>query len=173
MRRAEDAHVREPPIREGGLQIEEQRAFQRLFWKVERCAWAAFMVLLLLVLAGLTGAGGYLSRATAVLATGDVEYPSISRWESSDELKAAFATAASPHRFTLGAVFFEYFEVEAVHPQAERALATRGGTTWEFAAEPGVPLEITIYVRALRPGFPHYSVALDSTATDVSTVILP
>jgi hypothetical protein len=165
--------VQAPPIRDDGLQLEEQRAFQKIFWITERCAWALFSLLLLLVLAGFTGAGGYLATARITTGTIEVEYPRISRWESSEELTVKFPAGSASHRLSLGPAFFEYFEIESAQPQPERTLATRDGTTLIFSAEEAAPTEVILYLRALHPGFPRYSVAADGVVSDLSTTILP
>jgi hypothetical protein len=169
----QDARVQAPPIRDDGLQLNEHREFQRTFWFIQRCAWMVFAFILLLVLAGLSGAGGHLSTATVTMATGQIEYPRISRWQSEDEFTVTFGVGNDIHRLTLSPIFFEYFEVDGVQPQPQRTVASRDGTTLEFAAEAAAPAQVTLYLRGLRPGFPRYSVALDGLATDVSTAILP
>ena len=162
-----------PPVRSDGLQIEEQRSFQQAFWTFERCAWLTFALVLVLALAGLTGAGGYFATATSPLSAGNVEYPRISRWESSDEVKVTFNRGRSSHQLTLAPVFLQYFEVEGIEPQPERATTTPEGTVLEFSGHQHAAMTVVVYVRALRPGIATYSIGLDGTATRVSTVILP
>jgi hypothetical protein len=169
----EDAQMQMPPTREDGLQVEEDRPFQRAFWVVERCAWALFSLLLLLAMAGLTGAGGYLSRGSYSMPVGDVDYPRVSRWGASDTLRVRFDDGGPTHRLTLGSQFFRYFELATIQPQPERAFAEGSGATFEFTAAPPGRAEVTLYVRAFEPGFPSYRLGLDGTDTQLSTVILP
>src|SRR5690606_25597894 len=70
-----------PPIRKDGLQIDERRHFQEIFWTVERFAWIIFALILLLALLGLTGSGGYFAKTTQTLDAGTAEYARFSRWE--------------------------------------------------------------------------------------------
>ena len=165
--------MQEPIIRDDGLQLEEERSFQRTFWIMERCAWVVFALALACAIAGLTGAGGYFSRATFTLADSRIDHPRITRWEASDEITVTFAPGKGMHRLTLGPAFFDAFEVEGVAPQPERSLATAGGTMLEFRARPSAVSRVTLYVRALRPGLPRYMLTVDEASTSVSTTVLP
>lgn len=165
--------TQEPPLREDGLQLQENRSFQRIFWTVERCAWIAFGLVLVLALSGLTGSGGYFATATAVLPTGTVEYSRVSRWEASDEFRVTFNGGRDTHRLTIEPVFFEYLQLEGIQPQPVRSLGSRDGVVLEFAAEDGAPVEAVIYVRPLYAGYLNYRVALDGAATSLRSVILP
>ncbi|WP_051469695.1 hypothetical protein [Chelativorans sp. J32] len=162
-----------PPIREDGLQLSEKRKFHRIFWTTERVAWIVFALILGLALLGLTGAGGYWSRITQTLPTGQVEYPRVTRWESTDEFRASFNGGAETHRLSLGYSFFENFEVEAIQPEPERTLTLPEGVVMEFAAGEGAPVNVIIHTRSLHSGLIDYRVALDGAGVEASILILP
>jgi len=162
-----------PPIRDDGLQLDEKRNFHRVFWIVERVAWVVFAFILVLALLGLTGSGGYLSRITQTLSTGEVEYPRVTRWQATDELRASFKGGAQTHRLSLGYSFFESFEVEAIQPEPERTVTLPEGVAMEFAAEEGAPVNVTLHMRSLHSGWVNYRLDLDGDGVDASILILP
>jgi len=60
-----------------------------------------------------------------------------------------------------------------MEPQPERSVATADGTMLEFGARPSAGTRVILYVRALRPGFPRYSLTVDAASRSVSTAVLP
>jgi hypothetical protein len=162
-----------PPVRDDGLQLEEHRTFQKRFWIAERCAWALFVSVLVLAVLGLTGSGGPFATRAASLATGHVRHPAVARWTATDEMTVTFAESAARHRLSLQGAFFDYFQIERVQPEPRAATAVEGGTVMEFASDRSQQAMVTLHLRVLRPGLARYSVGLDGTAIDVSTVILP
>lgn len=165
--------MHEPPVRNDGLQLHEHRRFQEAFWKLERAAWVLFMLVLLLALLGLTGAGGYLSRGTVSVTTGEVRFPRIARWEASDEIRVSINAGNAERRLTLGHRFFDYYEVEAVQPQPGTMHASAAGTVMVFAADPAARMNVVVHVKPLRPGLPRYSVRVDGVGADVHALTLP
>jgi hypothetical protein len=57
-----------PALRE----VEAQIGFQRRLWRAERIGWGCMALLVLAALAGLTGGGGPLSRATGAAPEGSL-----------------------------------------------------------------------------------------------------
>jgi len=162
-----------PPIRKDGLQLDEKRKFHRAFWVVERIAWVAFALVLVLALTGLTGSGGPLSKVTVSFPAGEADHPRVARWEASDELLVRFNGGAETRRLALDHSFFEYFEVEGVQPEPERTLTGPDGVVMEFSAEQSAPIRVIIYLRALHAGLVNYRIGLDDSTAEASTIILP
>lgn len=167
------ADTSDPSIREDGLQLEEHRSFHERFWTIERWAWIVFGLVLLAALAGLTGSGGPLAHSTARSAAGEVEYPMIARWEATDELVVTFAPGGSEHRMALSPDFSRYFQVEDIQPQPERSIAGSEGEVLVFETDEQAPAQVTMHVRALRPGIASYDLSIDGTPSGLTTIILP
>lgn len=62
-----------PPVREDGLQLQEERRIQRVFWTVQRVSWFLFGVVCLVALLGFTGSGGVFQKQTVYFADAVVE----------------------------------------------------------------------------------------------------
>ena len=46
-----------PNVRSDGLQLDEHRRFQERFWSIERLAWCAFALIVIIALLGGFGSG--------------------------------------------------------------------------------------------------------------------
>jgi len=167
------SELQAPSVRSDGLQLEEKRSFQERFWTAERYAWILFAIVILLALAGLSGGGGYFSRGQVSAGSAEIDFPRISRWESSDELKITLTEERAVHRIVLQHPFSEYFQIEDVQPQPERLLLAGDAEVMEFAAEPGRPARATIHVRAVHPGLARYGISVDGAPSEITTLVLP
>jgi hypothetical protein len=170
------AETSQPPIaiRDDGLQLDEQRGFQERFWTVERWAWMIFGLILLLALAGLSGGGGFLAHSVAELEAGEVEYPRVARWESSDEVTVTFGQQSEEHRLTLSPQFSQFFQLEDIQPLPDRSLATPAGEVMVFQSGDGAPAKVVLHLRSQRPGIARYDISLDGgRPVGVTTVVLP
>lgn len=162
------------PIRDDGLQLEEHREFQERFWTIERWAWMAFGLILLLGLAGLAGGGGLLAHTNIVTDAGEVDYPRVARWESADEMTITFGLPAGEHRLALSPRFSQFFQIEDIQPMPERSFTSPAGEVMEFQAENGPPSKVVLHLRAQRPGLARYDISLDGgSPVGVTTVVLP
>lgn len=165
--------MQEPRVRDDGLQVEEHRRFQSVFWRLERVAWMVFALILVLALAGLTGGGGYLAQGTVQIGGAQVEYPRVARWQAADELRIAFPAGAELHRLTLGGAFLDHYAVETATPAPRRALGTEAGLVLEFVGQAREPLHAVLHLRPLHPGLPRFAVTADGASAEVRGVILP
>jgi hypothetical protein len=166
--------IAQPPVRDDGLQIEEDRGFQERFWTIERWAWAVFGLIILLALAGLAGGGGFLAHTTVHLEAGRIEYPRVSRWEAADEITAFFASDSPEHRLTISPQFSKYFQIEDIQPLPDSTLVSPAGEVMVFRAEGGPPNQVVLHLRAQRPGLARYDLSLDGGApAAATTVVLP
>lgn len=163
-----------PVIRDDGLQLEEHRAFQERFWSVQRGAWVAFGLLLLAALLGLTGAGGPLSRASAYLGGGTLEYPRIARWQSADEMVVRLSPGPAERSLTLSPDFTSTLQIQTIHPEPLRSVAGPGGTRLTFATVAGNEAEVQIGVTPLHPGYPEFAIRIDDGASrSLRMIVLP
>lgn len=144
--------------------------FQRRFWRAERIAWVAYVLLLVAALLGLTGGGGPLSHANAETPYGTIDYPQVSRWQAADDLSVRFAGGAS--EVTLGEDFVELFAIESIQPQPDSATATADGIQYSFSSSAGGA--VIFNLRARRPAFFRAgAVRLGDAEVRVRPLILP
>lgn len=162
------------PVRDDGLQLEDDRRFQERFWTVERWVWIGFGLLVLAALAGLTGSGGPVSHARVAMAGGTVEYPRIARWQASEDITIKFAAAEGPRTVILGSSFAEQFQIESVQPRPVRSEAVQEGQRLTFDVANGAPGSVTLHIRPSDPGYVDFEMALDGRASSsLSIVVLP
>lgn len=163
-----------PPTSEPSLKLEDHRAFQFGFWRLQRIAWIGFAFILVAALAGLTGAGGPLSRASTGLAGGEIDHPRVSRWSAADQLRIRWVPGSGERAVLLSTGFDDHFQLENVQPAPSRSLATADGERLIFETEPGRPASVVLHVRAHKPGMADYAVSLDDGPPRVlRSVILP
>ncbi|ODN70105.1 hypothetical protein [Methylobrevis pamukkalensis] len=163
-----------PPVRDDGLQLQDDPAFQKRFWIAERTAWVLFVLIILGALAGLTGAGGPLSRGEMSAGEGRVEYPRVARWQTSDTLAIRFAGGGEVRRLLLSGGFDEDFTIEQILPQPERQRMTAEGLVLEFAAADGEATRAVLDIRPRHPGLSSFALRLDgSPPLRPSVLVLP
>jgi hypothetical protein len=162
-----------PPVRPDGLQLDEARAFQRSFWTAERWAWVVFAAIIVVALAGLTGASGPLARTSLTLSGGQTDLPRIARLDASETFEIVFGEERPVHRLVISKSFADYFQIEDIQPQPQRSLLLPDARALEFPAEAAPPHRVTIYARARRAGLARYAIGLDGPAIAATTLILP
>lgn len=154
--------------------LEDHRAFHFGFWRVQRIAWIAFALILVAALAGLTGAGGPLSRASTPVAGGEIEHPRVSRWSAADDFRITLEPGAAQRTVLLSTAFADHFQIEDIQPAPVRSVAAADGDRLIFEIEPGRPAAVVLHVRAQKPGMADYAVSLDDGAPRVlRSIVLP
>jgi len=163
-----------PPIRPDGLQLTEHRSFQEKFWTVERFAWAAFLIVVILAALGLTGDSGVFGRATATLPGATLDYPSIARWEAPDQFNLHFDAGDPQRTVLLSPQFAASFLIEQIQPEPDSSQARADGTLMVFRVLDGGPTDITWLMRAKSPGLGTYEIAVDGgAAASLGILTLP
>lgn len=162
-----------PPLRADGLQIEEDRAFQRRFWRAQRLAWLAFAAACLVALLGLTGSGGAFQKSVMRFEGARVEFPRISRWEGPDELKVRFERPAPSHGLRIGRDFLDRFSVERIQPEPERSTLSGAAQSFVFAAEGEGPRTVTLDIRSKHFGWTRLEVGIGAETRTAHILILP
>jgi hypothetical protein len=161
-------------VREDGLQIEADSAFQERVWKAERVGWFMFALIVLMALAGMTGGGGPLAARIATTPAGQIEYPRVTRWLRPETMTVRFSGESERHRLILAEAFGERFEIERIRPVPERSFAGPDALVYEFAASGGPLAPVRLTVQANSPGWVRYAVGLDDAAPiPLTTAILP
>jgi hypothetical protein len=130
-------------------------AFQEWFWTAQRFAWALLVLVIVAALAGTTGRGGVLSKATAVAGSARIEYPAVARWQTADGLRVTIAGTAPQSEILLPASFLDRFEIETVTPQPAKVTAGREGARYAFDLDPSArPASVRFAIRAREPDVP-------------------
>lgn len=160
-----------PPVRADGLQIEEKRDFQEQFWTIERVAWIGFAILLLIAVAGFTGAGGLLSQRTVSMAGAEFEYPLVTRRQAAETLGLTF-TERGQHRVVFSPQFSQSLQLEGVQPQPVEERAGPEGLALEFEAAAGGVAHL--HVRPRAPSLASFQIQVgDGERRTVRMLILP
>ena len=161
------------PIRPDGLQLDEARAFQRRFWRIERGAWALFGGLVVAGLLGLTGGGGWLQRQTIAAADAAIDAPRIARRDAADEIRIRFAGRDGAHELGLSGAFLETFEITEISPPPEAATLVREGQRLAFPGEGQGPHEVILHLRAPHPGRLRARLTVDGAPAAFTVFVLP
>jgi hypothetical protein len=143
--------------RVGGLEIEQDHDFQRLYWRLQRVGWMILPLVLVAALLGLFGSGP-LAHATvgAPGAPLRIEFDRLGRFEAPTTLTAFLRPSA---RRTGEAIlhldqgFSDHFQIESVQPTPGRTEAGPGHSVYAFRVTgPDEPVRVTFRVRPERIG---------------------
>lgn len=162
-----------PEIRPDGLQLDEPRARQRRYWRLQRIGWCGFGAIMLLAVLGATGSGGVLSRQTIQFAEARAELPRVSRWEGSDDLSVTFFNPAERHEMAISQPFFERFSVERIQPEPDRNPLVQGGQSMSFPAAGPAPHRVRIDLRAMHFGWTSFTMTVEGETRHVNLIVLP
>ena len=153
------------------IELNEDRTFQRRFWKAERVAWSIFIVVILLALAGLTGSGGWLAERSASTSAGDLRYPAVGRWQTGDSLSLEIAgTRETIVEFDRA--FLDLYEIRQMIPQPVSTAATSAGVALRYEPEEQAVLRWDVLPRRASLGRP-LIVRLNGEAVTLRPVVLP
>lgn len=135
-----------------GLQVEEDFAFQRKQWVLERVGWVVMALIVAAAFAGLLGPGP-VNSATAGDPNGplSVEYSRFPRHASPGLLMSVRVgparTGGEDVRVWVDSQYFEKFRVERIEPEPERVEAASGRYTYVFPlAERNMELKIAFHL---------------------------
>lgn len=141
--------------RVGDLEIDEDRAYQRLFWTIQRFGWVGMGLLVLAGLAGLLGPGP-LSSTTVGDAALRVEYDRFGQWVAGTTLRVRVERPPAGEgevRVFLNAAYLKDMLIERVTPEPERVEGGEEGHVYVFnLAEPGRGLDASFHLRPERAG---------------------
>ena len=162
-----------PPVREDGLQLQEERRIQRVFWTVQRVSWFLFGVVCLVALLGFTGSGGVFQKQTVYFADAVVELPRITRWEASDDLSIRFTTPQAAPELTIAQPFFDLFSIERIQPEPQENTLASSAQRLRFAAEGAPPHEVSISIRSMHFGRASFDMTIGGETLMVGILVLP
>src|SRR3546814_16691941 len=101
--------------------------------------------------AGITGAGGVLSRQVAAIDGGKIDHPRIARSEAADEMTVRFAPGSGPRTLLLSSTFAQSFQIESIQPPPSRVEAVPEGQIMHFYAADG-PTQGVLHLRPKNSG---------------------
>lgn len=136
------------------LEIDQDLAFQRRAWIVQRAGWAAMGALLGLAVVGLLGSGP-LSRHEVRTPDGlRVEYPRFARYETPETITVRVApTASADVQVWVDRGYLERASVESVVPPPSRVEVAADRLVYVFPRHRrGEPVTITFRLQATRIG---------------------
>lgn len=154
-------------------ELNEDLAYQRVFWTAERFAWGVFALIVVAAFLGFTGGGGLLAHGRAETPDAVIEYPRFSRWQAADYLTIRLAPSIGDRAVVeIDRRFAEAFDITSVLPEPENVTATPAGVRYEFATEDGG--EIVFHVRASRPSFlSNAAISVGGARANTWSLILP
>lgn len=154
-------------------ELGEDSRFQDRFWRAQRVAWAVFGLVIVVALAGLTGAGGPLSRSETRTADGRIDTPRISRWSAADEIRFE-VSGPGEARIDLSKGFATHFQIHDVQPMPARVIASAEGQTLIFETSGEGRVAVVIHVTPENPGIARFTARLNGGAPhDITSIILP
>lgn len=140
-----------------GLEIDQDLAFERRSWRVERLGWALMALLLLAALLGLLGAG---PLSTAEVRTADaalvVRYERFVHREAPTELELHLVPVPSPAdgltRLWVGRDLAGALEVRSISPEPRSVEATADRVLYALAASGPGTVRVRLDVEPRRAG---------------------
>lgn len=165
--------VQTPTIRKDGLQLEENRDFQRKFWRVERVAWLLFAVVVAAALAGFSGGRGFFGRQSVAAGSLVADLPTVSRWQGSEQITLELGGGEGSRTVLFGGEFGKHFVIERTQPEPQRSRAASAGLEMEFAGSEEGPSRVVIELIPSRPGFASVILAAGGARATAGILVLP
>ena len=153
------------------IELNEDRTFQRRFWKAERIAWAIFIVVILLALAGFTGSGGRFAERSVATPAGDLRYPAVGRWQTGDSFSLKVADMPEAV-IEFDRAFLDLYEIRQLTPEPESMTATGFGVALHYRPEWQAVIRWDVVPRHMSLGRP-LVVRLNGEAITLRPVVLP
>jgi hypothetical protein len=159
----------------GDLEIDEDFAFQKRSWRVQRIGQFLVALFVLAGLAGLLGGGGF-ARTTARSGGTEVEYPRFLRAHMPVEFRIAISSTSADEPLFIGldAAFFESFQVEKISPEPRLESLGGGRVGYEFARFDAGLTPIVLRAKAKRIGATAAYITVGNTVpTKLETFVFP
>ena len=146
--------------------IEEDLPFQRRQWRVERVAWAAMPVILVLATLGIFGGGGPLARAVSgPVDGGHVEYARFARYLAPATLDVELASSAQRQvRLRINDDYLNAMNVRSITPPPVSTALGDHYRTFVFDRSGSGAATIRFELEPTRLGLRRGSVAVDGGA---------
>jgi hypothetical protein len=142
--------------REHDLEIEQDVAFLRRSWRVQRAGWLGMGAVLVLALAGLFGSGPLSRQDVTLPGLLRVEYQRFARYDAPQTLAVRLepaATSTADVRVWLDRRYLDESRVETITPPPSRVEAAGDRLVYVFAlTRPGEPATVVFELQARRFG---------------------
>jgi hypothetical protein len=135
------------------LQLEHDEALQRREWKVQRVAWWALCLFLLLALLGVWGQSGPLNRA--VMTSSDdlkVEYERFGRYQTGTVFRITAKNLSNARQLLLDGEYWEAVKIDEITPDPSGVQLTGRKLLYQFDSSGPELAIITLYVIPQRAG---------------------
>lgn len=123
------------------VEIAERPRFQAWFWGVQRLSWCGLGVVMVISLAGLTGAGGPLSERFSNDTATRVTYPGVMRVNRPEILHIR----SDQRELVLNSAFLQVFDIGSIVPVPTRQRSVGGdiGLTFDAVGMMTVVISVT------------------------------
>jgi hypothetical protein len=134
---------------DGSLELEQDLAFQRRQWRIQRIAWVILLLIGLAALAGLLG-DGPLSKATASHPSGaiSVEYQRFEHRSAESQFRLLVDKSRVKDgqvRVWIDGDYLARLQVTSVTPTPLHVLQQDGRHVYVFASDGSGPLHVTLF----------------------------
>lgn len=138
------------------LQIDDDVAFQKVFWVVQRIGWTILSLIVIFSLFGLTGFG-VLSQKEKQQQDVHLQYQTFERNLSPAAMQISFpekSTDSGSISLAISTSFLNNYEVQSIVPEPESVSLTKDSYQYEFPVKmPGDNATITFYLEPQTIGF--------------------
>jgi hypothetical protein len=128
--------------------------FDRWQWRIERIAWVAMGVVIVLALLGALGGGGPMTTVSRSNGSTELEYSRLVRFQGTSDLRIeAEADGTDEVRIALDRDYVANVEFEDISPEPERVETDGNNVVYIFAAgSEARDVEVTFRTRPERVG---------------------
>ena len=160
-----------------GLELEQDLAFQKRSWRVQRFAWVVLALMLAAALAGFAGSGP-LTRASRAAHDGRflVDYERFARMQAPSRLRVHFsqeAVRAGEVRIWFDRGYIEKTRLEQIVPPPKGAEVGEKRLTYVFAVEDGQSAMIIFDLQFQTFGRVSARLGTGETALDFEQLVYP
>jgi hypothetical protein len=149
------------------LEIDQDLAFQRRSWKVQRIVWVLMFLLIVAALLGLLGGSGAFSTTTVGHESGPfrIQYQRFGRFETSSLLRVILTEGNSAEgqvEITVNQEYLDSFEISQVTPPPEIVMAGQQYLTYLFRLRDSQARGALVFcLKPNRIGLLHGEIGLD------------
>lgn len=160
------------------IELDEDMAFQRGAWRVERVGWGLMALILLAASLGLFGSGP-LSETLVLIpqSSARIEYGRFQRQSSSTVVTievADAATAAGELVIAVNGEFLRAYDIRNIRPEPTRSVALADGIAFRIETAPRAPATIHFHLQTARVGFFRPSLTIAAgPAVELPVLIYP